>query len=281
KAYVDHFYFGDFHLSDIKFNSFLKGGIVNLKGQVDKAYGGQILMDSLKFSAVDPAPETLVAVQTKNINVDEAFKHLITGYENQVQGQLDLLFRGKVPYPQGRDWSEKIFAKGNFVVKNGEFKTFKFDALASDVLAESQGIGTNEASKVIGRGYMASGKYSMAKNRILLSEVKVYTPDNNQLDCNGYVDVNLNCNLSGTVYLAKAPVRKSVIAANRDNKGRFFAPLSIKGNLLSPGVSFARETLDQLLSNAIRYEAHRTQERSRKALEEQAKKNQQKLDSKT
>ncbi|MCB9026478.1 MAG: hypothetical protein H6625_09195 [Bdellovibrionaceae bacterium] len=281
KSYVDHFYFDNVHLTNISSNSFLKGGILSATGQVSGAYGGKIFIDSLKFNALKSAPESLVALRIKDLQTTKALSDLLDKYQGESNGILDMTLRGRIPYPYGREWHSGILAKGSLELRNAKLPTFAFDKMAGDALANAPGIGSKEQVLYAQNNYKINTQYSMAKDKVLLTNFNILSAEGGQFTSNGTVDVDLNCNFFGDVFLTKAPVRGSVFAANRDNKLRFTTPISIKGTLLSSSASVSREELDRILSNAIRFEANKTQIQSRKALEDAATKSKKDLDNKT
>ena len=281
KTYIDHFYFDKFHLTKLNFNTYLKEGVLSITGKVEGAYGGEINIESLRFKALEPAPETLVSVQLKNVQTSQALADLLPNYDKEVDGLLSMKFLGKVPYPHGDEWQKGVMAKGQIELKKARSRTFNFDQMAAKALMNAPGVGNQQEIEYLENNYSMKTQYSMAKEKVLFTNLNLYSAEGNQFTSNGYMDFDLNCHFFGDIFLTKAPVRGSVFVANRDKKLRLTAPMLIKGSFTSAEASFSREAIDELLSTAIRYEANRTQAQSRKALEEAVLKQKKELDKKT
>lgn len=270
KLYMDHFYYGSYHLSDLQLNTLYKDGDLSLNGEIRKTYGGKIKIGKLKVNLLKPSPSTIYAVNVFNLNMKPFIDQNFPEYSGAVDGVLSLSLKGRTPYPGSPGWKEKIIGKGSLQLINADLKTFQFDELVNEELVKITGLGSKQVVNTRGVSFKLTTGFSMSKGKIFFKKFDILTPENNQLNCEGYIDLELNCSLDGNVYLSKAPVRGSVFLANRDKQGRFMAPVQIRGNLLKPSFVFARETVDQLISRALRYETLKVREKARDELERRA-----------
>jgi hypothetical protein len=277
KVHIDKFNYDTFEFYDFKLGSFYKMGNLSLSGQIDKFYDGTVEISSLNLNLLKPLPETIFSFKSKNINMEKFFNGNFENFKDAVSGTLNMSSRGRFPYPHGETWKNNIMAKGDVFLNQGRIKSLKIDELAGDVLAKIPGLGSEKNIETPEVALSLKTNYSITKGRVLLKNFDLITQDNNQLTCEGYFDLDLNCNLEGKIYLVKPPVRGSVYIANKDNKNRFVAPITIRGNLLSPSFSFARETIDELLARALRYETQQVQVKAKKELQNEYIKEQEKL----
>lgn len=269
KLYIDKFIYNKFLFEDARLDAIYKSGNMSLKGRVNKAYDGHLIVDSLSFDALKSLPDLLFSFQFKNFNSQRFINENFENHKDTVQGRMNLTLKGKTPYPYG-DWLENLVAKGSVQIKEASFPTFRFDDLANESLAKIPGLGAEQNFQPRSQKVFLSANYSMAKGRVFLKKIDLQSSDNSQAQLDGVVDLDLNCKFDGRLALSRAMVRGSAFAANKDAANRFVAPVTVRGNLLQPNFIFSRETVDELLSKALKYETNLVQVKAKTELDKRA-----------
>ena len=90
--------------------------------------------------------------------------------------------------------------------------------------------------------------FTLLDSNMNLLDFKLLTPAKNELLAKGILALpSQNINVSGTAYLADAPIGGDIRAANSDAQGRFVVPFALQGNLRKPEASFAQKTIQDLV----------------------------------
>jgi hypothetical protein len=218
-------------------------------------------------------------VQFKDVNLKDFVDANVFNLAKKLNGVGRGTLRGRINFPQ-KDWKAQQLLKGQIFLKRGTFSEWDIEQVLADGLSKISGLG-NETQSVLNSGpFEMNLAFSVAKSRWVIKKLSLLTSSNIEVQMDGIVDPDWSWKLEGTTYMKKAPVRGTVFLANRDGQGRFTSPLTIRGGLFNPIVHFKRETVDELLANAMKYESGLALDKARAELQRRDQEEKLKLEQK-
>ncbi len=156
------------------------------------------------------------------------------------------------------DFLNHLKANGRINLKNAVIANHSIDDLIDEKLSHIPGVGKPKPPVVNISGAEISVLFGLAESNLNILDFKLLTPARNELQARGSLILNSqNLNLSGTAFLADAPIGGDIRAANSDTQGRFMVPFSLLGTLKKPEVSFAQKTIEEVLRKTLIYTANK------------------------
>lgn len=269
---IDSFLFNDLPVGGIRATNTINLGVLKGAVSVAKVFGGSVNLTSLSTDLKLAQPDLNLNTQFKTIDANAAMTWISKEWKDLVKGSASGQVVSTIAHPSRADFVARTQASGDVTLANAFVSTLQFDKMANDVIAKLPGVGDDR--KVSSKGVAADIRlaFEWTKNRALINNFVFLTPENNQISATGTVDLQKNLDLSGTAYLATAPVRGSVREANSDVNGRFTIPIQIKGNMLQPQASFAQASIEGILKNTATFELKKAQGKAQAKLKEEQNK---------
>ncbi len=147
---------------------------------------------------------------------------------------------------------------GQMSLSNTQFATKGFDELLNERLAQIPGVGNVKGPDSSSPGSTLFMKFGVIDSVMSVFDFKLLTAAKNELHAAGNLQLNSQIlNLTGTAYLADAPIGGDVKLANADNLGRFTIPYVLSGSLQKPEVSIAPKTIEEVLKKTLLFVAQR------------------------
>lgn len=269
---VAEFNYGDLPVRGIHALVNLVNGDVDGSVTVDQVFAGRVKVPRFRSRLTSALPDSTADIEYTSINLQEAAAFASPDWRELVKGSATGKTRALVPYPSSSTFVDRLRAAGNVVIKNGFVSTVRLDQLVNENLAKVPGLANQALVNSKGVTADISTDYTAEKKTLDLKNFVFITPEKNELRANGTLGFDKSINLSGTGYLATAPVGGSVRSANSDPQGRLVVPLKIQGNLMKPEVSFANETVQQLLRKTAEQELKKGVQKKLDDLQENIKK---------
>lgn len=171
---------------------------------------------------------------------------------------------------------EEVAASGKAEIKNGFVSTASIDGLVNAKLSGIPGVGDKAKINSGGLASEMRTDFSYAQAVATLKNFLAVTPKKDEVSLNGTMTLAFDCDMAGEARLVSAPVQGSVRAANSDAQGRLVVPIRFRGNLKSPSVDIASETIQAMLTKTAAFEANKLKDKAisegKKKLEDEAKK---------
>ena len=246
------------------------------KGQLQSSaqfttFGGDIKVSEFNTSVVKPWPDMDMKSQYSNVNLQQIVNWMAPTWKDSVKGQASGNIQMQMVFYKRNDFLDKFKAQGALNVKEGQFSSLKFQNLARQKLSGIPGVG-NQNVKLDDLLVDMTSQFAVLNRVLNFQNLNLATPAKDELHALGTVGMDKSIDLKGTAYLTNAPVGGSIRDANLDGQGRFVVPLKIKGKLNDPELSFAQETVEQLLKNAAQFELKKLQKNPPKELQDLQKK---------
>ncbi len=269
---VDGFQFNDLPAQGVHARLALNQGVLTGGIEITKIFGGSTQLSNMRADLKQAQPDFEARARFKGIDADAAMTWVSKDWKNLVKGSASGELAARLAHPSRADFVARTRADGDVTLTDAFVSTLQFDKAANDVLAKIPGVGDDR--RVASKGVAADVRVSLAweKNRALIRNFVFLTPENNQISLNGVIDPQKNLDLSGTAYLATAPVKGSVREANSDANGRFTIPIQIKGNMLQPRASFAQASIEGILKNTANHELKKAQGKAQARIKEEQRK---------
>jgi hypothetical protein len=264
KLKIQNINYNSLKIKDVDFNGSLDNGWLKAHASIKQVLGGTVKVSDLAVNLTQPGNPTQLSVDAEGLDINEALTWKSPSWKDMVKGHLsaDARFSSRGPQAQGSAHLSEVY-----------ISTLQIDQLINQKLAQIPGLKGKELVKSKGFAADIRSDYEYKNSVLNLKNLVFSTPEKNEVKAQGTIDTNKNADLSGTAYLATAPVGGSIRQANSDAEGRFVIPFEIKGNLAHPQVSFAQKTIQQMLKNTAQQEIKKLDpQKINKALE-QLKKN--------
>ena len=238
--------YGDLPIQNLHINSVLNRGTIDGTVLIDQIFGGRLHVGRFRSNLAIALPDSVADIDYTNINMQSAATFASPEWKDLIKGAATGKMTAVIPYPSSPTFVDCIQSSGTIQIKNGFFSTVQVDKMINEKIAQIPGVGSQAPANSKGVTADITADYKLDKKVMTLSRFIFLTPEKNELRATGTLGLDKSINLSGTAYLATAPVGGSVRSANSDTQGRFVIPLKLQGNLMKPEVSFAQETIAQL-----------------------------------
>lgn len=255
---VRNFQFNDLLVQDIQWNTQLDRGSLTGSGSL-KVFGGTVAFSDLATSLLTPNPVTRLTTQVQGLQMRDAVNWGAPDWKDQMRGVLNGSVRSQFPLPSHPRFLDELTADGRFTVTQGQFSSLKFQNLAKEKLSKVPGVGSGANVNLKDVLMDASAQFRVAKKVLELQDLKMKTPERDELQAQGRLGFDKSVDLTGTAYLVDPPVGGTLREANQDSSGRMVIPIKITGKINDPQASFAAETVQKLLANAAQHELKKLQ----------------------
>ena len=249
----------------------LNKGLLTGSVKIQKVFDGKLVVRNLKTNLSEAQPNTEASVKIDGVDVNQAMTWFSPTWKDMIKGRLYGTSQLFAPDSSRPDFLENTRLQGSTEVRNAFISTLQLDQMINQAIAKIPGLEKKEAVNSKGVAATVTADYLFEKSVMNLKKFTFLSPDKNEINATGTVDINKNAKISGIAYLATAPIGGSIKAANSDSQGRLVLPFELNGNLMSPSVSFAEKTLEKLAENTAKKELDnlksRAQEQGKKELE--------------
>lgn len=268
--------FNELPIQNIHATNTISRGVLAGSVRVGKIFGGEILLSDLRTDLKQTQPDIALQTRFRTIDANAAMTWISKDWKDLVKGSASGQVSANLAHPSRPDFVERAKAAGDVTITNAFVSTMQLDQLANDALARIPGLSATAlgGNKINSKGVAADARlaFEWSNNQAQIKNFVFLTPENNQISASGTVNLNKNIHLTGTAFLATAPVKGSVREANSDAAGRFMIPIEIKGNLLRPQASFAQASVEGVLKNTANLEIKKAQGKLNERLEQEKKK---------
>ena len=251
---IDDFVYNDLKMQSLSWKGKLDQGVLRGNAGIAKIFDGSIKASDVATDLRQAQPDTRVNVKTDQLDVNQALTWASPSWKDLVTGRLSATAAVVAAHPSRADFVARTQAKGSFHLANAVVSTIQLDQLVNQALAKIPGLANKGGFKTNPVKADIKTNYAFNDSVMHLSDFIFITPDKNELRAQGTVDVNKMADLNGTAYLANAPVGGDVRKANSDAQGRLVIPFQLKGSLMSPQVSFAGNTVQDMLKKTAQKE---------------------------
>jgi hypothetical protein len=256
--------FNNLQIQNVEWVGSLKNGELKGHASIGHVLGGSLKINDLAMNLTQPGNPAQLSLDLEKLNINEALTWKSPSWKDLVKGTLSATAHVSTQGPQ---------AQGSAHLSEAYVSTLQIDQLINEKLAQIPGLKGKELVKSKGFAADIRSDYEYKNSTLNLKNLVFSTPDKNELKAQGTINTNKEANLTGTAFLATAPVGGSIRKANSDADGRFVIPFEIKGNLAHPQISFAQKTVQQMLKNTASQELKNLGTKNLNKTLEQLKKN--------
>lgn len=258
-------------ISGIDFSGQFRGGVHTSRGVIASLFGGQVYVDQMTVTPLVTPSGLEGQVRWQQLDMDQLFTWFSAKLKNYSRGRLQGGSAFVGTYTGEADWYKSLKIEGQAQVINGQFTTWNIEKVINEKLSKvnllKQGGVKNDPLP-----FTAQTKFIFHDASLDLKSFRLLTAGQDELQAQGQVDLDLNANLVGNVYIASARLGGAIAAANRDKTGRLAIPVQVRGSLLEPSFSFADATYKGLLENAAKAEGEKLKDKFKEDLQENLKK---------
>lgn len=254
KAKLGKFNMPQLEAKNISFSAQLeKGNLHFANATVGSVFGGSAIIKKAKLPLMIENPVAVAEISYFGIDVSSALSFLDPKWQELAKGKVSGELGLQTILPGSTKFLEELNAQGSFQLKDGVLSTLNFETMAKEALSKIPGAGAVNLS----RGPLqvsASGDFTFDDSILHLNTFKAVTARREEASLSGKLKLNMDVDMSGQVVLVDMPSGGDFWEANKDASGRIIVPVSIKGNALSPNMSFASETIKTMTGKLAEYE---------------------------
>ncbi len=255
-AQIKQFHFDNLMADDVVAIASINDQRLAADIKMNKFAGGEAEIKNISVDLKMAKPEFTALADLKSINVNE----LISGFYPESVGLVKGDASGQVAFSflidQG-DLAKIIKANGKVDLKNALIANRGLDDVINEKLSQLPGVGKVKASPNSAGSEMTL-LFGLADMKLNVLDFKLLTPFKSELLAKGSVILDTKIvNLSGTAFLADAPIGGDIRVANSDSQGRFVIPYTVQGNLRNPQASFAQKSVEEILKKTMLFVAKR------------------------
>lgn len=258
QAQIKKVLFNDLVIGDLNTVANINKGQMLSKGSIGQIFNGSVTWKNIAVPLTKPSPRITGALQAQNVAMEKALAWSMPQWKDLAEGQAQVDMQFDTFMPSHPDFMKSLKANGTFTLQNGVMKTLQFQQMAAEQLAKIPGVGGKFTPKNDVIRAKINTTFVLQNGQMTFKPLDAVTPDKDQLNVSGIMNMDKTLDLKGNLYLSQPPVGGSFLKANMDATGRLQIPLMIKGSLLSPQMSFATETIKEMVSKTFEYEKNAT-----------------------
>jgi len=257
-AQIKKVLFNDLTINDLNTVADIYKGRMSSKGTIGQVFNGSVNWKNIALPLTKPNPRITGSLQAQNIAIEKALAWSMPQWKDLAEGQAQVSMQFDTFMPSHPDFMKSLKADGTFTLQNGVMKTLQFQQMAAEQLSKIPGVGGKFTPKNDVIHAKINTTFVLQNGQMTFKPLDAVTPEKDQLNVSGIMNLDKTLDLKGNLYLSQPPVGGSFLKANMDSSGRLQIPLMIKGNLLSPQMSFATETIKEMVSKTFEYEKNAT-----------------------
>lgn len=228
---------------------------------------GEAEMKNLILDYRKPNPEFTGLVSFKKIEVAPLLNGLFPDSDGMLSGDASGQISFALPISYQGDALPQIRTNGQIEMTNALIGSRQLDDILNEKLAQIPGLGRASLPAAPHTGSEMNLIFAMSDLNLNVQSFKLLTPAKAELQAKGSVLLkNQNLNLTGTAFLANAPIGGDVRAANSDAQGRFIIPFAMQGTLKHPLPVFAEKSIEEILRKTMYFVAKRETDKIKRLL---------------
>ncbi|OQW53660.1 MAG: hypothetical protein A4S09_07080 [Proteobacteria bacterium SG_bin7] len=236
-------------------------------GSIGEIFGGSVNLKNISIPLTVSNPLIKLESDFLGLDVAQALGFVNAQWKDLAKGRVSGDVVGKTQLPGSPQFLDELAGEGRFSLKEGQLSTLNFETMVKEKLSKIPGAKEMNLS----RGPLqanANGEYKLEKKFLRLLKFHGATPRNEEMNLKGLIGMDMSIDLQGNVSLVDWPGGGDLYEANKDAKGRINIPINVVGNALNPELSFAGDTIKQMVAKLAEYEL----KKKRKGIEENLKK---------
>ncbi len=236
-------------------------------GSVGDVFDGSVNLKNVSLPLTVDNPLIKLETDFLNLDVAQALGFVNPEWKNLAKGKVSGDLKGKTLMPESPKFLDDLSGEGKFSLTNGQLSTLNFETMIKEKLGKIPG--AKEMN--LNRGPLqanADGLYKLEKKVLRLEKFHGITPRNEEMNLKGLIGMDMSIDLQGSVSLVDWPGGGDLYEANKDAKGRINIPINVVGNAMNPELSFAGDTIKEMIGKVAEYEL----KKKRKGIEENLKK---------
>lgn len=236
-------------------------------GSVGEVFGGSLSLRGVSLPLTVDNPLIRLESDFLNLDVAQVLGFVSPSWKDLAKGKVSGDVKGKTFVPGSPKFLDELSGEGKFNLTSGQLSTLNFETMIKEKLGKIPG-----AKEVnLNRGPLqanAEGVYKLEKKVLRLIKFHGVTPRSEEMNLTGLLGMDMNIDIQGNVSLVDWPGGGDLYEANKDAKGRINIPINVIGNAMNPELSFAGDTIKQMIGKVAEYEL----KKKRKNIEENLKK---------
>ncbi|MDX9730913.1 MAG: hypothetical protein RBT63_03995 [Bdellovibrionales bacterium] len=255
----------------------LNKGSLAASSNIQQAFGGGLTLSSLTIAKLTTTPFENLTAQAKGSAKDLDLSLLAGFFDPKWKSLVGGIASGAFTLslnPFAQDLLATTALDGALDIKKGFLSTVRFDQLVKAKLSEIPALNSLSQKKleVATKGVHLgmSSTLSFKNQKLNLKQFKMTSPENNELELDGWIKTDFTTELSGKAHLADTPIGGSFRSANSDKQGRLVVPITVNGSLTSPNLSIAQKAIQEMTEKMVRYEASKATQKIRADLQQRA-----------
>lgn len=242
------------------------------KADIKDIFDATVTIFKVKTNVVDPQPTIALSAVWGTLNTGKALDWFFPNWKGLVSGTGNGSIEVTLLHPSKKDYLQESVVHGRIKIVKAQLSTLKFDQMVNAKLASVPGISNNAPLTTGGVTGDILTDFDFMKSMLTIRPFVMTTPEKNEINITGWVKPDKSIDLKGFVHLSNAPVQGTIREANSDAKGRMLVPVHFTGNIFSPQLNIAEQTIKTILTKAAEYETRKATNQLRKKAETEVSK---------
>lgn len=273
---------GEFTMDTLKaeqvsVQSQITSGNMTASANIKKVFGGEIAAKSIKLNLLQNDPLIHFDVQSPNLRLEQALAWSMPQFQKMISGSTQLKIQGASKMPSSPQFMQSLSATGNFKMDNGLVNVATIADMAKGFTSKVPMLDT---SKLLPSGPVPMkilSQFQIKNSQVQFSPFQAVTAKKEEINVKGNLNLDMNVNMSGSLFLVDIGSNSSFIQANKDAQGRLEIPLQIQGSALKPEFKYAEGTISRMTQKTVQFEKTKLTQKAKAQVNKEIDKQKEKL----
>ncbi len=221
---------------------------------IQHIFGGSFSIKNLSVPLLQTKPAIQGTASWVNLTIEDALGFAKPDYRKMAEGKISGLAEFSTLMPSDPDFMKQLRTRGDAAAQPVTLNSVKIGQLINDALGKVPMLKLKPVKVEPLKGQIKT-QFDLNSGTLDLASFTAVDADNSEIQMKGKVNIgSMQGDLAGTFFWAKPQVTGCWLEGNADDRGRMVIPLSLKGDLMSPGLSILSDLVGKLGAKALQCE---------------------------